>query len=105
MKTFKKHLLPTAYCLLLTSISFSATRYVSLDGNHIPPFISWEDAATNIQIAVDWSNDDDVILVSNGVYSAGGALYGFVTNRVYVDGEITIQSLAGPKKTFGSSQK
>ena len=41
-------------------------RYVSLNGGHIHPFDTWENAATNIQAAIDISVDGDTVLVTNG---------------------------------------
>ena len=46
-------------------------RYVSLTGGHVPPFTSWADAATNIQIAIDAAAAGDVIWVTNGIYNVG----------------------------------
>jgi hypothetical protein len=34
-------------------------HYVSLSGSHIPPFTTWENVATNIQDAVDVTDDGD----------------------------------------------
>ncbi len=69
-------------------------RYVSPGGNHETPFTSWETAATNIQAAIDVSVDHDVVLVSNGVYDAGGRLAaGGVTNRIAVEGYITVRGV------------
>jgi len=51
----------------------AATNYVSLAGSHSSPFTSWATAATNIQDAVDAAVAGDTVLVTNGVYSMGGA--------------------------------
>lgn len=48
--------------------------YASKSGSHIAPYASWATAATNLQDAVDASLSNGVILVSNGVYTAGSEL-------------------------------
>ncbi|HPC61952.1 MAG TPA: hypothetical protein PKX23_14910, partial [Verrucomicrobiota bacterium] len=45
----------------------TATRYVSLTGGHLPPFLSWSDAATNIQAAIDAADPGDEVLVADGI--------------------------------------
>lgn len=47
----------------------TAFRYVSTGGGHRAPFLTWAEAATNIQSALDVSGDGDTLLVSNGVYT------------------------------------
>ena len=54
--------------LLSASLAFGTTVYVSPDGNNIPPFASWENAATNIQYAVNLALDGDEVLVGPGFY-------------------------------------
>ena len=44
-----------------------ATNYVSLQGNHIEPFLTWANAATNIQSAINAVGD--TVIVSNGTYT------------------------------------
>ena len=84
----------------LPALVHAATRYVSLAGGHVPPFISWADAATNIQDAVDVCDAGDVVLVTNGVYGTGGrVVYGELTNRVAVTNAIVIQGVNGPEVT------
>ena len=53
--------------------SAHTTAYVALNGNHIFPFGSWADAATNIQDAINAVGMGDTVIVSNGVYEAGSA--------------------------------
>jgi len=77
---------------LLLSVSglSAATHYVSLEStNPIPPYASWDTAATNIQQAVAVAVADDQILVTNGVFLGGIA----VTNPV------TLLSINGPEFT------
>jgi hypothetical protein len=81
--------------LLLTVSSLSAaTHYVSLTStNPIPPYTNWVTAATNIQDAVNVAATNDVVLVTNGVYTA--------TNWVVVDVETPLKLLSvnGPQVT------
>ena len=65
-------------CIKTNYINVSViTNFVVLNGKHISPFDSWENAATNIQNAIDIAADFSVILVSNGIY--------------YIDSPISLQ--------------
>lgn len=77
------------------------TNYVSTVGGHNYPFISWADAATNIQAAVSANNmGGGVVLVTNGVYDKGGAVvYGALTNRVAITNGVLVRSVNGPALT------
>ena len=90
------------FVLIATLPLCATTRYVSLDGGHIPPFTDgWASAATNIQDAIDVAVTNDIILVSNGVYRTGGRPHsGGITNRVVVPLAVTVRSLNGAEKTF-----
>ena len=63
----------TCMGLLVATVSWPAlapaeTNFVSLSGGHVSPFLSWADAATNIQAAVSAATNGSTILVTNGVY-------------------------------------
>ncbi len=80
------------------------TLYVSQDGKHIPPFITWENAATNIQDAIDMAVDGESVLVTNGIYATGSRMSPHnlspLMNRVVITNDITLQSMNGAEHTL-----
>jgi hypothetical protein len=103
MKTNLSSLAVVASMLLSYTISAQPqVHYVDLTcTNPVSPYTDWSTAATNIQDAVDAAVDGDQILVTNGVYRAGGrTVNGFsLTNRVVIDKAVTVQSANGPIAT------
>ncbi len=62
-------------CLLslacLAPAAHATVRYVDLEGGDVSPYTAWENAATNIQDAVDAAVSGDEILIRPGRYVAG----------------------------------
>ena len=89
MRPFIKINLLSLAGFLFSFLAFRATattHYVAANGtNPVAPYLSWANAATNIQDAINVSTNGDLISVTNGVYRGGIA----VTNA------ITIQSVNG----------
>ncbi|HWQ92603.1 MAG TPA: immunoglobulin domain-containing protein, partial [Clostridia bacterium] len=93
---------PLLCCFLLSACwpAAATERFVSFSGGHAPPFTTWENAATNIQSAIDVSADGDLIWVTNGIYAQGGkVMSGDLTNRIAIDRAVTVQSVNGPSVT------
>ncbi|MGA2248573.1 MAG: choice-of-anchor Q domain-containing protein [Verrucomicrobiota bacterium] len=82
-------------------ISSQTLQFVSLQNpNPVPPYTSWQTAATNIQDAMDAAYPGGTILVSNGLYQIGGrTTTGTTTNRLVAVGRVTVQSMNGPAAT------
>ena len=78
----------------------TATHYVAPGGGHVSPFIDWNDAANDMQSAIDAADPMDTVFVSNGVYNVGGlVLSGALTNRVAIDKPIRVEAVHGPADT------
>jgi hypothetical protein len=76
--------------------------YVDVNStNPIPPYSSWSTATTVIQDAIDAANPGDLVLVTNGLYAAGGRQTSpyDVTNRVVITNAVTVSSVNGSAVT------
>ena len=90
--------------LLCAAVAMADTFYVSTNGTAVAPYDSWTTAATTIQDAVDAAAAGDTVLVTNGVYDAGGRIGSTgnleATNRVVIGSGIELRSVNGPDVTF-----
>jgi len=80
-----------------------ATRYVATNSpNATAPYTNWQTAARTIQDAVDWTFASDHVVVTDGVYSAGGRATPNMplTNRIVITNAITVESVNGPAVTI-----
>src|SRR5438105_6039122 len=99
-----RRVLALAFCFAFSFRAGAGTLYVDFNSaNPLPPFSSWATAATNIQDALDASQNGDTVLVTNGVYSHGGVIINphnlQVTNRVALTNAVTLLSVNGPAVT------
>jgi len=87
------------FIVLLAANVPAATHYVDANcTNPVSPYTDWSAAATNIQDAIDVSTNGDLVLVTNGVYQYGSHSYDGL-NRVYIPGNMIVQSVNGPNVT------
>jgi PKD repeat protein len=90
------------FYLLVCAHAVGATvRYVWTNSpSPMPPFTSWENAAHDIQSAIDHAEAGDEVLVTNGFYDTGGRVaVGNLTNRIAITNAITVRSVNGPEYT------
>ena len=82
-------------CDSLTIYRAAEAHYVATNGGHVSPFVTWANAATQIQEAVDVALEcrSPLVLVSNGVYNTGGrAAPGYLlTNRVCITNALEVR--------------
>ena len=71
---------------------FSPNHFVSPSGSNLWPYLRWQNAATNLQSAVDAAGDGDTVLVDDGVYLLSQQIE--ITNKA-----IVMRSLHGPGST------
>ena len=79
----------------------AATLFVSLKStNPVPPYLTWDTAAANIQDAIGAAQPGDSVLASNGVYVTGSVTLGGTASRVALTNGINLLSLNGAQSTF-----
>ena len=73
------------------------TNFVATNGNHLTPFTSWEDAATNIQDAINVCPAGGTVLVGDGDYACGSytAPGQSLPSRVGIHRPVTVRSVNG----------
>ena len=76
------------------------THYVSPFGANIPPYLTWEDAAQNIQAAIDVALPGERVLVTNGLYNVGERPVHNMPNRIVITPGVRVHSVNGPEVTF-----
>jgi PKD repeat protein len=85
--------------ILLASSALSAlgaTLYVDADNSTpIPPYNTWNKAATRIQDAIDAASAGDLVWVTNGVYDH----LTLSMSRITINKAITVKSVNGPTNT------
>jgi hypothetical protein len=76
------------------------TNYVDASGlNPIYPYASWGSAATTLQDALDVAREGSIVLVADGVYNRGGAVYEGLTNRAVLRAGVVMCSAHGADAT------
>lgn len=76
--------------MLIWVVAFQSkadTHYVSLEGEHRWPYTNWVDAATNVQAAIDAANDNDTVIITNGVY--------VISSAIVVSKDVSLRSANG----------
>ncbi len=94
-----------AFAGLLAFHVSAAVHYVDPGSlNPTPPYTNSITAATNIQDAIDVADAGDLVLVTNGNYTAGGRRLPLVSsgtfNRVAVTNALRVESVNGPAVTI-----
>ncbi len=80
-------------CFSVLSSAGADTFYVAIS-NTTPasPYKSWATAATNIQDALGWADNNDLVLVSNGIYK--------LSSPIMVLRDVAIRGVNGPDVTI-----
>jgi len=78
----------------------SATLHVRPNGASVPPYASSQNAATNLNMAIQSANIGDTILVHPGTYTTGSASTPQGIARVHVNKAVTLRSVSGPATTI-----
>jgi len=87
----------------VATLNFATVRYVNVaNGSPSAPYLTWATAATMIQDAINAAGPGDHIVVTNGIYSAGGVAVNGSTlvNRAAVNKPLVVESVNGPAVTI-----
>jgi hypothetical protein len=93
---------PEGVSATLTIHVVEGLHYVAADSTNPQwPYMSWATAARTIQDAVDAAVIGGTVVVTNGIYGAGGRAVGTsaLANRVAVTQLLTVRSVNGPQYT------
>ncbi len=75
--------------------------YVDVASPHDGPGMSWSTAYHNIQAAISAAQDNDTVIVTNGVYASSGLIVaGSLGNRAAINKQIVVESVNGPDVTI-----
>lgn len=91
--------------LVLGAMSFATFKagatmyYVSPAGQDKNVGTNWASAKATIQAAITAATNNDLIVVTNGLYATGGTPYNNLTNRVAITKPVTVRSVNGPLVT------
>ena len=92
MNNINKSIIILFSVFFLTGKIFATTHYVSKTGNHIPPFSTLANAATDIQSAVYVATAGSLVLINDGTY--------YPDSCIYVTNNITVKSINGKENTI-----
>ncbi len=92
MYTTVKIIIALFLIIFVSQNLFATTNYVSKTGGHVSPFLTWANAATNIQAAVDVASTGDIVFINDGTY--------YPENQITVAKNITVKSVNGAEKTI-----
>ena len=77
----------------LTVVLAPDTHYVNISNpSPMPPYTSWETAASDIQSAINAADDGDTVLVADGIYN--------ITSHIFCDKSLRIKSVNGSESTI-----
>jgi len=85
LSNYRLHQLGSTLAFFLTLAASAATVHVAPTGSSVPPYDSWDTAATNIQEAVNAATEGDTVLVAAGTYAILKPIT--ITNGIVVLGE------------------
>ncbi len=83
-------IIKTNFINLVSVMNNVTNHYVSPKGSHSFPFKNWDEAATNIQAAVDVATDGHNVIIGNGVYSRFDSAYDNVVIKSENGPDVTI---------------